>query len=422
MDPTAHSNRRSAWVPPPRPEWVARINAEGRHLDIKGIVPLDAASLIATATANTGLTNFGDDNWRAPFEVICRGLDAEADLTLIGRILTRSDMLMLLEGRLRIEAAYRQHPEIEREQIESPVLIVGQGRSGTSALFNLLAADPQTIVPRTWQAMLPGLPSSDTHPDPRAAIADRRITMWNRITPELTTAHEFTGDIPTENIHFEALSFRSPSWQALYGQTPSHYQFMAGKSMVPALAYGKRALKLLQWRQPSRQWIMKSPDALTYLPDLLQVYPDIRLVWIHRDPVVSLSSMVSLVGTLAWVRSDRIMSEGTFEAVADPAGAARMLSQPIDWIEAGIVPAERLHNIHYADFVADPMRVVVQLYERLGRVPTADGLKAMQAYLDDHPRSARAAHQYDLGASATIAAERAAFRRYQDYFNVPSEF
>jgi hypothetical protein len=99
-----------------------------------------------------------------------------------------------------------------------------------------------------------------------------------------------------------------------------------------------------------------------------------------------------------------------------------MLGQAIDWIEAGIIPANRLHNIHYADFIADPMRVVVGLYEQLGRVPTVAGLDAMQAHLDDHPKAARGRHRYDLGERATIAAERAAFRRYQDYFNVPSEF
>jgi hypothetical protein len=400
---------------------VARLNEEGRHLDTRAIVPLDAASLIASATINTGLTDFGTDDWRAPFAVICRALDAEADLTLMGRILTRSDMLMMLEGRLRIEDAYRQHPEIEEQQIEAPVLIVGQGRSGTSALFNLLATDPQTIVPRSWQAMLPGLPPSDADPDPRIAIADRRITLWNRVTPELTTVHEFTGEIPTENIHFEAMSFRSPSWQALYGQTPSHYHFMAGQSMTPAIAYGKRAFKLLQWQQPGRRWVMKSPDALTYLPDFFQAYPDAQLVWIHRDPVVSLASMVSLVGALAWVRSDRVMSEGTFESVADPAGVANTLNQPIDWIDAGIINRDRLHNIHYADFVARPLQVIATLYQHLGRTLTPAALAAMRAHLDQHPRSTRAAHCYTLGETATITAERQAFRRYQDYFNVPCE-
>jgi hypothetical protein len=34
-------------------------------------------------------------------------------------------------GRLRIEDTYKRYPEIEDQQILQPIVIVGQGRSGT---------------------------------------------------------------------------------------------------------------------------------------------------------------------------------------------------------------------------------------------------------------------------------------------------
>ena len=179
------NQRRVSWTPPGRPEWVAKVNAEGAHLDIKKIVPLDARSLIAAAIENTGLSDFGSDDWREPFEIVCRGLDDEAELNSMGRIMTRSDMLMLLEGRLQVEDAYRRHPEIEDEVIEAPILIVGQGRTGTSAMINLLAADPDNAVMRTWQAMFPGLAPEHEGEDLRIAIADARMRMWSRVTPEM---------------------------------------------------------------------------------------------------------------------------------------------------------------------------------------------------------------------------------------------
>ena len=413
--------RRAAWTPPARPDWVAHVNAEGNRLDLKSVVPLDAESLITAATRNTGLTDFGSEDWREPFELICRALDEEAHLNLMGRLMTRTDMLMLLEGRLRVENEYRLHPEIEDERIEAPILVVGQGRTGTSAMINLLAEDPGNAVVRTWQAMFPCPPKSAAERAETIRVADERVTMWTRVTPELEFVHEWTAEVPTESIHVECLSFQMPSWQNIYGQSPSHTAYMAVRSKINAVSYEKRVLKLLQWRQPRRQWVLKSPDALNYLPDVLAVYPDVRLVWMHRDPIVALSSAVNLVGILAWARSDKVLSEGTFGAVADPALAAGMLTRPIDWIAEGLVPKTHLLNIYYKDFVNDPLASVAEIYAFCGVTMTGEGEAHMQSYARLRPREARPPHRYDSGTTERISQERVAFRRYQEYFGVADE-
>ena len=56
----------------------------------------------------------------------------------------------------------RTHPEIADEEIEGPLLIIGLPRTGTTALSNLLAADPQIRSLRLWE-------SSDPLPPPEAA-------------------------------------------------------------------------------------------------------------------------------------------------------------------------------------------------------------------------------------------------------------
>ena len=50
-----------------------------------------------------GLSDFGSDDWYEPFRIFVRALEDESELTLIGRLMTRSDILMHLEARLRIE-------------------------------------------------------------------------------------------------------------------------------------------------------------------------------------------------------------------------------------------------------------------------------------------------------------------------------
>jgi hypothetical protein len=63
------------WKPPPRPEWVQRINEEGSYMNISGVVPLDVDSLLNAAQRATGLSDFGAEDWREPFEILIRSLE-----------------------------------------------------------------------------------------------------------------------------------------------------------------------------------------------------------------------------------------------------------------------------------------------------------------------------------------------------------
>ena len=86
---TDFSQREKISLPAPRPEWVERIYAEGRGIDIKSVAPLDENLLIGHAKANTGLSDFGADDWYEPFHILVKALDEEADLNLMGLLMTR---------------------------------------------------------------------------------------------------------------------------------------------------------------------------------------------------------------------------------------------------------------------------------------------------------------------------------------------
>jgi hypothetical protein len=417
------SSRVSQWQPPARPDWVRRVNEEGAHLDLRSVVPLDEDSLIGHARRNTGLSDFGSDDWYEPFRIFIKALDEESELTLIGRLMTRSDILMHLEARLRVEDEYKRHPQIEQEEIRSPILIVGSGRSGTSAMLNLLALDPDNGTVKTWEALFPVPPpeAATYQTDPRIAKAHARIDQWNRVTPELAAIHEFTGEVPTELIQVESIAFQNNGWLDLYGFVPTYDAFLAKRSFVNSLRYAKRTLKLLQWKNPNKRWVLKSPDTMRYMPDVFSVFPDLQLVWMHRDPVKCLASMVSLVGTLFWIRSDRPLSEQAIGQLTNPDGMAGLFGHVIDQFEQGVIPEGSLHNVQYMDFIKDPLGTIEALYVDLGIALTDRARDAIQRYLRESPRESRPAHRYATGDADRLSAERRAFERYQRKFNVKSE-
>lgn len=417
------NDRTKTWLPPGRPEWVKRINEEGRYLDAKSVVPLDEGSLIKAAEANTGLSDFGEDDWYEPFKVLIKSYDEESNMHLMGRLMARSDLILYLQARLQIEDTYKKHPEIEEERIEKPILIVGQGRSGTSALLNLLANDPENGVCKTWEAYFPcPPPEKGTYlTDPRIARADKLIQQWNRVVPEMPSVHEFTGEVPTETIQIHCLAFQSQSWFTMVSPVPSYAAYMAKVGVLPAFRYEKRVLKLLQWKNPRKHWVLKSPDATRNMLEAMDVYPDITLVWPHRDPVKAMSSAVNTLGMLAWTHTDQPLPPGVFDFVTDAGSCAAMLTQPIDLIDRNPKLRAQLCNVLYQDFLRVPLDVVEKIYATCGRTLSDGGRTAMQKYMDDYPRVSRPAHSYDMGSKEQIAKERPAFKRYQEYFGVPDE-
>ncbi|HEY1973044.1 MAG TPA: sulfotransferase [Pseudonocardia sp.] len=423
-EPTrAEQNRTARWKPPARPEWVQRVNEEGAWMNLRGVVPLDAESLLRSAVETTGLDDFGVDDWREPFEIMVRSMDEEADLNLVGRLRTRSEILQLLEARLRIEDTYRQHPEIDDEQVTEPLFIIGQGRSGTSMLANVLDAHPDNCAPKHWELIFPcPPPEAATYlTDPRIERGHQLIDQWNRVTPSIASMHEFAGHLPMECCQILGLAFRSSTWFDSLGQVPGYQMWLAGQDIRPALRYHERTLKLLQWHNPRAHWVLKDPIHLDRMPAILEIYPDARFIWTHRDPVRALASTVSLLGTVQWGRTDHPFQYGAFEYVTNPEFSSARFDAAIDQIDSGTVPADRVHHMLYADLVADPLTTLERLYGYFGMELTPDGRAGMRAYLDANPRDARPVHKLDLGSDELNSRERKAFARYQRRFAIPYE-
>jgi hypothetical protein len=421
--PAPEADHRLEWVPPERPEWVQRINEEGHCMEIEQVVPLDEQSLLDSAMESTGLSDFGADDWREPFQVFLKALGEEAQLNLMGRIRTRSEILQLLEARLEIEEAYKQHPEIEDERIVQPMVIVGQGRSGTTLLQNLLNAHPDNGAPLHWEMVFPCPPpeAATYETDPRIEKAHALIDQWNRVTPTFASMHEFAGDIPMEDIVIQAMNFMAPTWLDCMGQIPSYDAWVFQQPVEPTLRYLERVLKLLQWKNPRKHWVLKDPMHLDRMADLLKVFPDACFVWPHRDPVRALASLVSTVGTIQWGRTDHPFSAVSLAYMTDPNLAAGRFNAVIEQLDSGAIPPDRLFNVLFKDLVADPVAKAAEMYEHFGIELTDEGRAAMAKFMEDNPRDNRPPHQFSIGSDEAVARARQAFAPYQERFGVPSE-
>ncbi len=410
------------WSPAPRPQWVAELNAFGRQLGApSALVSLDEDSLLSAARDATGLDDFGDGGWQEALRIFVQALEEEADLHLLGRIMARDDIVRALVNRLEVRATLAQHPDILDERIESPVLVVGTGRSGTSILHELLAQDPAHRVARTWELLHPCPPPERATyaTDPRIAAADQEYTFWHLIAPEYRTMHENGGDVPNEDPLIDMLEFASDHLMGSY-PVPSYGRWLARADLAPVFHAHRRFLQLLQWRCPGERWVLKSPSYLGKLPAFFAEYPDAYVVLTHRDPLKVLPSLVSLMATLRWMHSDTVDVDAVVKSAVY--GTATAMDLVMRWRDDGTLPDDRIIDVRFEDLVGDPWRTIRAVYERAGAELGVDAEQRMRTYLEARPRGRHGRHDYDFADTGLDLAEtRTRFAGYQARYGVSSE-
>src|ERR1700730_7480896 len=139
----------------------------GRRLGLR--LMLTAADLISEAIEQNRLQDFGGDEFREGLDILTESLATEADLTDLGAEILGLRLRMLLTNRLRVEDVYRRHPEIADQIVEGPLVGIGLPRTGTTALSQLVSADPQIRSLRLWESTspVPAPESATEDTDPR---------------------------------------------------------------------------------------------------------------------------------------------------------------------------------------------------------------------------------------------------------------
>ena len=276
---------------------VRLLNMGGGALRAVGLetVKLNVDNLLRTAKNNAGLDDFGEDDFIGPLKLLIKGLEEEAELSQLGRLIARNDILRNLENRLGIVALLQKHPEIEEQPIEKPLFVVGPPRSGTTIFHDLLAMDPDNRVPQSWEASYP-LPPPETatyQSDPRIARCQSDLDQVDKLIPEFKKMHPMGALRAQECVTMTSVDATSMIYLAQF-YVPTYDKWIMECEMHSALKWHRRYLQVLQWKCPGVRWALKSPQHMWHLEYVHREYPDALIVQTHRDPVKSVISMSSL--------------------------------------------------------------------------------------------------------------------------------
>jgi hypothetical protein len=380
----------------------------------------DPGRLIATACEEAGSDDFGADGWQPGLELVAHGLVTEARLSPIGVEIANLDLMRALKNRLDVIAWRKQHPEIAAKGIDGPIVIVGQPRTGTTIVYDLLAQDPDLRAPLTWEVDAPcPVPRPDTyHDDPRIAATQASLEMSEQIIPGFLAFHPMGALVGQECVRITASEFTSMIFSVQY-RLPSYYRWLLYEAdHAGAYAFHRIFLQHLQSGVPG-QWLLKSPAHLWQLDTLFAEYPDALIVQTHRDPLNVISSIAALTNHLRRMGSDE--SDIAECAAQSYEEIVVGLEREMALRDSGRIPSDQVIDVHYADFINDPWTTIRGIYQKLGRELRPDTEQGMRDFLAAHPGDAgRGRYTWpDTGLDAGEVRDRV--RAYQERYHVPNE-
>jgi hypothetical protein len=379
--------------------------------------------LVAAAIEAAGSDDFGADSWRDGLDLYLESLAETAQLNEIGVGVAEDGIVGDLANRLRIEAWRATHPEVAEQEIRRPIIIVGQPRTGTTILLDLMAQDPGNRAPLSWEIERP-VPAPQTatfDTDPRIAEAQAGFDMVDMFIPGFASFHELGAQLAQEDVRIFTSDFKSMQHSLQFDVQRYNHWLLHEADMAPAYAWHRRFLQHLQSEHHSERWLLKSPAHLWCLPALMAEYPDAVVIQNHRDPLKVIASLSALGASLREMTTDHF--EVSRLAAQYGEDILLGLDRALEARRDEVFPAGQVVDIRYQDIRHDLIGAVARIYDQIGLELTAEAEGRMRTFLAAHPGDQGGSlKRYSFAETGLDEGEfRERARAYQEYFEVESE-
>ena len=354
-----------------------------------------------------GTDDFGPDDYVPGLKALLQAYDYDPHFHEQGRRIAWGMVVGTLKGRAQAYLSMNQNPGFDAQTIESPVVIVGVPRTGTTALHRLLAVDPRFQGLQTWLLDMPRpRPPFDTWPDyPEFQRTAAALAAQYEAAPGHKAVHYRAAEEVHECCMLLRQSFVSNLW-ACGPSAPTYDAWWQRQSEAAAYAHYRKCVQLIGMNDPGKRWLLKNPGHIHNLDLLFAVFPDARVIQTHRDPAKAIPSLVSLL-----MQMHPLYEEGRVEE----RGKVMLTREVANWADAvrrcdtvrAAHPRAVLDVVH-GDFHREPMQVVERIYDFIGWTIPDDTRTALAQRIAAKPELQHGTHRYrieDYGMSAQEARE-----------------
>lgn len=289
--------------PEKRPFLIKSFNLLSDSLGLNGDLNFD--KLVRKSRKKTGLSELGTDFNDQALKILLKSINEEARLNPFGKLMIREKLIGQLENRLWATHWFNKHPEILEEEVLPIVLITGLQRTGTTKMQRLLSDLSGARGLMSWEALYPA-PIKNSNESRRRigrTLRNEKAIKW--ISPLFQEIHPIHADKPEEDILLLDVHFMSSSSEAIM-HVPSYAAWLDYQHHTEAYEYEKKLLLLLQWQKSGKYWVLKSPHHLEFLDQFTIVFPDTKIVWMHRSIEHCIPSFLSMLYFSRCMFSDNV--------------------------------------------------------------------------------------------------------------------
>ncbi len=246
----------------------------------------------------------------------------------------------------------------------SPIFVLGHWRSGTTHLQNLICQDSSLGYLTGFQAIAPGFCLMGRGRVQRLigkmAEPRNRTRPMDRVPFSLDTPQEEELALANMTVHSFSHAFVLPRQAEAFFQ---RYVLMEDLPESTVNTWRDLYLQLLRkvtLASGGKRLILKNVTNTTRIPMLLDLFPDAKFVFIHRNPYDVFTSTAHLHESLLSIcQLQGIGSEQVESNVLEfyPRFMRKYLA------DRSLIPPGNLVEIGYAELVEDPLRVLRGIYE-----------------------------------------------------------
>lgn len=357
---------------------------------------LDAARLKDLAERMTGLKDWRSDSlFEQGLDRLLWSVNNEAGLDAFGKFIAKMDIRDWLTTRLRYNKAVSEARNLPR--VDEHVFIIGFARIGSTLLHNLLALDSRFRAPRLFELIDPApYPRKETYEtDPRVAETDKKLRQLDYLSPLARRIHPMEAALPDECRFLMDLDFVGP-YYCLYYNMPSYWEWVKAcdydivtkmyRSYEEKISYLCTDMKGI--------WLSKSSVHLYFYPILTEVFPNAKIVRLHRDPIDSIASTASLIASYRLIYTPQVdlASIGKITLDLYEEGMNRTMAA------SAILKPNQYIDVHYKDLVQDPIATCRRIYHQFDYPANASLVQKWRSYMEVNKKDRHGKHAYSLTA------------------------
>jgi hypothetical protein len=173
-------------------------------------------------------------------------------------------------------------------------------------------------------------------------------------------------------------------------------------------------LHVFQSLDPEQRLTLKAPAHIGNLEALLQAVPDAMVIHLHRDLVICIKSVCSLLYTFHLAVSDEIDIQSMASLILHGYEAWGRRNLAFSETHPGVI-----YDVYFDSLVSDPIGTVRGIYEHFDLPWSEINVAVLETYINQNPKGKHGKHHYsaaDYGLTEDEIEDKLGF--YNDFFGL----